>query len=159
MSHCREIKYYLKGGYDTFDCDLVELQEGHGILKYVIPKPYQVAELNLLPGDLTYAFYWEKRPYTLYKWIRESHYLGNYFNIADSIKLDRKTFVWRDLIVDIWIPPEGILKILDWHELPNNLSPSLKRYIAQAQQEIRDNYLQVIHETDQRLHELGIDII
>lgn len=113
-----------------FECGLVHCTEKFGILDYIIDRPCQVGEIKLRPGDTTRAFYWTERPYTLYAWQLQKGRTIYYFNVADSVSLTPREFVWRDLVVDILIDSDQNIHILE-QELPQ-LSPNLSRYIESA---------------------------
>ncbi len=139
MSVCIERKRYLSGGEATFECELVALEPGFGILKYVLDREFlvlparasgQVHGLALRPGHVTHAFYWTDRPYNLYWWVDErGQTLGHYFNLADSVVLSRDEFSWRDLIVDVLVLPDGQALVIDEDQVPAGLDQRLQALI------------------------------
>jgi predicted RNA-binding protein associated with RNAse of E/G family len=128
------------------------------VLKYVIDQEYDVHGIKLHPGDVTHALYWSDRPYTLYIW-RLSKRSVYYFNIADSIALTPAEFVWRDLAVDILIDVDRKVHVLDEHELPDNLSPELLRYIQRAKNAIMREHPAIIQEAEAILSSLSSQAI
>ncbi len=149
MKSCIEIKNLLAGGRVTFNCKLVALNKKSGVLEYILENEYKVNSLILPEGTITYAFYWKDRPFTLYKWFdKNKNILGNYFNIADSIKLTENEFEWRDLIIDILVSPKGVLEVLDEDELPYDLNEKLMKYIENSKNLILREYEFIINETD-----------
>jgi hypothetical protein len=141
---CRETKITLSGEIKTYLCELVSLNNGLGILRYVIDREYDVHGVVLAPGDETIALYWEDRPYTLYIWHRRTEETPvYYFNIADRISLAPREFIWRDLAVDILVDGRGV-HVLDEHELPADLDFDLGRYIREAQAHILVHYDDII---------------
>ncbi len=151
-NYCIEKKILLSGAVHEYPCHLIHLSDGFGILRYVLDREYFVADIPLRVGDITYALYWANRPYTLYTW-RSNHSDGAlyYFNIADSISLTRHEFVWRDLAIDILVDARMAVRILDEHELPPDLSPELRQYIAGVQSAVLGHYLEIIREADSLL--------
>jgi predicted RNA-binding protein associated with RNAse of E/G family len=147
LKRCVERKRFLSGGETTFECQLVALEEGFGVLKYVIDKTWQVQNLKLTPGTVTYAFYWTQRPYNLYWWLDENgETLGHYFNLADSVELSAQEFVWRDLIVDVLALPDGSVRVLDAHEVPDTLCGRLRVYVDTGVQQIVQEHQAVVAE-------------
>jgi predicted RNA-binding protein associated with RNAse of E/G family len=135
----------LSGDEVIFECELVALEDGFGILKYVLDQEWQVQGLTLRPGDVTYAFYWTDRPYNLYWWVkRDGQTVGYYFNLADSVSLSPHEFVWRDLIVDILVLPGGQVQVIDEDEVPDDLDEELKAFIASAKRQVLQNHPAVI---------------
>ena len=155
-SNCKEIKEYLNGDTREFLCQLLKFEEKKGILKYKIKKNHDVNGTILNPGDITYGFYWANRPFNLYKWQNPAGQLkGNYFNIADKVKLSRKIFHWRDLILDILVKPEqNETIIIDEDELPKDLDRRLKEYIFSSKKYILQNYQDILQKTDDIIHGL-----
>jgi hypothetical protein len=149
MTPCLEKKLTLAGEIKTYPCELVSLRDSAGILHYVIDRPYDIAGFTLSPGDETLAVYWSGRPYTLYIWLRK-HYgdRAYYFNIADSVSLSPGEFVLRDLAVDILVTEDGMIRVLDEHELPHGLSGGLLEYILKAKDHILAHFRDIIEEAE-----------
>jgi len=144
---CREVKHLLSGEVRTFDCELISLDEDFGILRYILEKPYVVNNQILPENTQTYAFYWESQPFTLYRWFApQGGHLGDYFNIADRIHLSNLQFEWRDLIVDVFVSPQGKISLLDENELPADIDGNLARYIDQSTQFIIGNHRKILSE-------------
>ena len=147
-----ERKRYLDGREETFACQLVTLEKGFGILKYVLTRAWQVRDLTLPPGTVTYAFYWTARPYNLYWWQDQGGAtLGYYFNLADGVRLSPQAFVWRDLVVDVLVQPATSgeawqVHVLDEDELPAALDQDLQAYVASATAQLLQDYPNVIRE-------------
>jgi hypothetical protein len=149
MSLCLEKKLTLAGKVHTFPCELVSFEPGFGILRYVVDREYLIGDTRLLPGDVTCAFYWQDRPYTLYTWrlLRDGSTLY-YFNIADSVSLHPREFIWRDLVLDILIDAQGSAHVLDEDELPEDLDADVARYIQRAKDHILLHFRDIIREAE-----------
>jgi hypothetical protein len=148
---CRETKITLSGETKTYPCELVSLENGAGILRYVIDREHDVHGVKLSPGDETMALYWEDRPYTLYVWRKQAvQDTAYYFNIADRISLTSQEFVWRDLAVDILVDSRGV-HILDEDEIPAGLDAGLLSSIREAQAHVLANHPRIIEEAVSRL--------
>jgi len=152
MSVCIEKKTFLSGALQEFSCELIHYSDSFGILRYVIDKSYVVAGISLSPGDITFAFYWTDRPYTLYTFRRMQ--LENtlyYFNIADRISLTRDVFAWRDLVIDILIDDKKNAYVLDEGDLPP-LDMELSDYIQSAKTHILARHEEIAMEADRLLN-------
>lgn len=155
MLSCIENKKFYEGIEINYKCELLFLSEGFGVLRYKLTDTSKIDDLILLEGTITYAFYWESRPYVLYKWYsKDRRILANYFNIADSVKLEKNIFSWRDLIVDVLVLPSGKLEILDENEIPSEMEGSLREYIKTAKLNLLHKSEFIIKETDKILSEL-----
>ncbi len=148
MALCTEKKILLTGEIQTYSCDLLYCSKKFGILKHIIERCYNIDGLQLNPGDITHALYWTDRPYTLYVWQMDRGKRAYYFNIADSITLHPAEFIWRDLVIDILIDPDGHLHVLDETELPADLGSELQHSIAIAKELILRNHDAVAREAD-----------
>jgi len=148
MSICIEKKLTLSGKVYLFECELLLLRNGLGVLKYVIDREHAIDGIKLQPGDITHALYWIDRPYTLYIWHLTGDRAVHYFNIADRISLQPREFRWRDLAVDIVIDDGRHVRVLDEDELPDNLDPELSRYIQNAKATIMQVHASIIHEAN-----------
>ena len=138
---CRERKRYLSGKTAVFECELMHLESDFGILRYILDRQAEVGPVVLHPGDVTYAFYWPRRPYNLYWWQHpDGSTIAHYFNLADRVALSAEQFSWRDLVVDILALPDGRVHVLDEEELPSGIDDVLKRYIREAKKQVLDNH-------------------
>jgi hypothetical protein len=113
MRFCVEKKLTLSAAVYRFECELLHLTGGFGLLKYVIAQQYDVHGIRLRPGDITFGLYWQDRPYTLYVWPRPDGRRVYYFNIADGVSLSENEFAWRDLTVDVLIDVGAGVHVLD----------------------------------------------
>ncbi len=149
MRTCIEIKKTLDGKIRKYRCELINLHSGKGILKYVLDQPFQVDALQLSIRTITYAFYWETAPFTLYKWYRpDGIKIADYFNIADTIQLTPKKFVWRDLALDILVFPGGEYVILDEDEIPADIDSATKDRIAFSKIYLLQRFRSIVDDTD-----------
>ncbi len=148
MATCVEQKVLLSGERHEYLCDLALLADGtFGILRYTIDREYDVGGIALKPGEVTLAFYWTDRPYTLYTWRHNGAGQGlYYFNIADRVSLAPTRFTWRDLVVDILVSEYELPHILDENDLPSNLNSELFNYIERTKQHILKHYRHIIEE-------------
>lgn len=152
MKICKERKRYVSGAEVVFECELVALEDRFGILKYVIDRHWTVQGLKLGPGTITYAFYWMDRLYNLYWWLDENgKTIGYYFNVADSLSLSAREFIWRDLIVDVLVFPNGQVQVVDEDEVPDAADEGLKSHIESGKRQVLQNYRAVIEEVNRIL--------
>jgi predicted RNA-binding protein associated with RNAse of E/G family len=152
--NCKEVKRLLAGGEVVYECELIHVEENFGILKYVFDKKLKIENIIIYPETVSYGFYWTGRPYNLYMWSDKS-IIDYYFNIADSLYLSRQKFVWRDLIVDVLVLPNGFVKVLDEEEIPLSIDKNLKDYIESGKKTILQNYKTIIQEASKMLEKLN----
>jgi len=143
----KEIKRLFSGEEEIYQCEPVILRKKFALVKYTVDKRQKVGSIILYSGTLSYGFFWENRPYTLYKWKKDEKIIGNYFNVADAVKISKETIFWRDLVVDILVLPSDRVEVLDENQLPDT-SNDLKEYIMKSKNIILNNYKRIINETD-----------
>jgi predicted RNA-binding protein associated with RNAse of E/G family len=147
MTTCIEKKMLLSGELHEYACKMAHFTETFGVLQYVIDRKYLVNGIALQPGEITNAFYWTDRPYTLYVWrIEQPEQELYYFNIADRVSLTRTAFIWRDLVVDILFDANDTTHVLDEEDLPSDISPSLRDYIDRAKNHLLSHHNDIIAE-------------
>jgi predicted RNA-binding protein associated with RNAse of E/G family len=152
--NCKEVKRLLAGDEVIYECELIHIEEDFGILKYIFNKEFKIEDIIIHSGTVSYGFYWMNKPYNLYMWFDKS-ITAYYFNIADSIYLSRQKFVWRDLVVDVLVLPNGFIKVLDEEEIPLSIDKSLKDYIESGKKTILQNYKTIIQEANKMLEKLN----
>jgi hypothetical protein len=156
MTACIEKKLTLSGSVQVFECELLRLDDGFGMLKHVIDREYAFSSVTLRPGDITYALYWSNRPYTMYIWNVSNKQCIYYFNIADSISLHPDEIIWRDLSIDILVDADSTVHVLDEHELPPGLPVGLVGYIQYAKAHILRHYQDIMLEANALLSAHGV---
>jgi hypothetical protein len=132
-----ETKRSLDGGRKEFRCGLLERGPAHAVVLFISPRPYQVADVSLPAGTVTFGHFWTDRAYNVYHWLSpEGRTLGFYFNVADGTTLDAEGGLqWRDLAVDVLVAG-GVAQVLDEHELPRDLTPDLRAYVDAAKRDL-----------------------
>jgi hypothetical protein len=158
MPVCIEKKILLSGTVQEYPCGLVHYEKNFVILRYAVDRTYRVGGFIIGPGDITYALYWQKCPYTVYTWhLQRPERRLYYFNIADSISLSPETVVWRDLVVDILIDDSGSVLVLDEEELSPDLEPGLRLHIEKTKRHILDQHPAIVREVTTLLKQYNVD--
>ena len=144
-----ETKRTLAGNEKCFDCRLVAGASGHAVLLWISPQEMNVHGVELPAGTVTFAHYWNDRPYNVYHWMdRTGKTLGYYFNIADQTRIQPGLVSWRDLVVDVLILPHGTPEVLDRDELPADLEADLRATIEAGVAAILSDSDRIVRELD-----------
>jgi len=133
-----EIKHALGGRRREFHCRVLE-QRGAAsvVVLYVLDAPWQVSDLCLPAGTVTFGHFWSDRPYNVYHWMApDGRTLGHYVNLATETRIAPGRLEWRDLTVDILLRPGAAPEVLDEAELPADLDPGLGHEIARAKNQV-----------------------
>jgi len=126
-----EIKEKLSGTRHEFASALLSRGEREVVSLYVLPVDGGLGGVPLRAGTRCLGFFWEDRPYNVYYAVEDAGaLLVCYINLSDRTTITREAIVWRDLIVDVVVTPDGVCRVLDEDELPTNLDPALAAQIA-----------------------------
>ncbi|MDQ7819838.1 MAG: DUF402 domain-containing protein [Armatimonadota bacterium] len=114
----REVKVLPDGRRDEYACRLLDRSPTYAAVLYRSTAPRRVGPLRLPRGTLTYGYFWEGRPYTVYHWIApDGRPLGYYVNIAADVRILPGEVRWRDLALDLLFSPDGqSVQVLDADE-------------------------------------------
>jgi hypothetical protein len=133
LAEILEIKDTLAGAQQTFRCHAVARRNGEMVLLYILPSARTVGGLALPAGTVTFGYFWEDRPYNVYHWMTpQGATIAFYANLADETQIGPDTLRFRDLTVDVLIPPQGAPLVLDEDELPPALDAPTRQSITRA---------------------------
>ena len=132
-----EVKETLTGARKTFSCHVIERNEGAAVVLFVSRAPVRVHDVELPAGTVTFGYFWTERDYNVYHWMSpDGATRAFYVNLSEGARLEGDVLTWRDLTVDILIPPVGEPVVLDEDEIPPTLDPATHRRIERAKHEV-----------------------
>ncbi len=151
-----EVKERLDGGRQEFTCRLLARTAAGVVLLYETRRAWPVApDLTVPPGTHSVAYYWPGRPYNAYHWRTPAGTtLGLYVNLSDRTRIVADRLLWRDLVVDLLVTPDGRCRVLDEEELPPDLDPALRRRIEAARDAVLAGHPVLLAEVERRSAEL-----
>lgn len=151
----REVKETLDGERHTFECRKISGSPTEVVVLYEISNAGQVEDVMLPPGTLTFGYFWTDRKYNAYHWLHPSGAtLGLYFNISDSTAIETTEVRWRDLVIDVLLTPDGRCRVLDEHELPDDIDPRLLTTIRHVRDDLVRRREQMLSEFEARTKKL-----
>lgn len=120
-----------------FDCELLYADDRETVVIYRMPEDVQLEDVKLPKGCVSVGYFWAHKPFNAYHWVDDRRRsLALYLNICDNVSLSSEQIAWRDLTVDVLITPDTRCRVLDEDELPDDLEPELRDYIAAASAEL-----------------------
>jgi predicted RNA-binding protein associated with RNAse of E/G family len=132
-----EIKQTLAGTRKTFSCHVIDRSAGALVALFVSRAPVRVHDVELPAGTVTFGYFWADRSYNVYHWMSPAGAtLAFYVNLADGTVIDEETLFWRDLVIDILVPPGGPAVVLDEDEVPPALDAATRARIDQARKHV-----------------------
>jgi hypothetical protein len=114
----REVKVRPDGRREEYACRVLDRAPAFAAVLYQVPAARRVGRLVLPGGTLTFGYFWEGRPYTVYHWVApDGRTLGYYINVAADVHLGPGEVRWTDLAVDLLFSPDRrSVQILDARE-------------------------------------------
>jgi predicted RNA-binding protein associated with RNAse of E/G family len=104
-------------------------------------------EVIIPKGSYTFAYYWENQPYNLYFWKDEKgNNLGSYFNLVKNTTVTDDMVIFEDLIIDMFVFPNGEFFMLDEHELPEPLNEFENGFVREALVQLTSNMEELIQQ-------------
>jgi predicted RNA-binding protein associated with RNAse of E/G family len=131
-----EVKETLAGTRKTFHCHVIDRQPGSLVVLFVSKAAVRVHDIELPPGTVTFGYFWTDRAYNVYHWMSPGGAtLAFYVNLAEGTRIE-DILHWRDLTVDILIPPSGPAAVLDEDEVPLALPAATRARIERTRDDV-----------------------
>jgi len=126
MRQIEEIKRHKNKPEQRFLCDLARAEPGHIVIVYHAATAGRIADIDIAPGSTTIAHYWQNGGYVLWRmFAADRSPVGTLFHICASTDIQETIVSYDDLILDIWITPEGAARVLDEDELAEAIKAGL----------------------------------
>ncbi|MBI5115435.1 DUF402 domain-containing protein [Candidatus Poribacteria bacterium] len=137
-----EEKRHLNKPTEYYECELLDSQPGHAVLRYVSDRTFASTRLGVTfpPGCVTIALYWEERPYVFWGVFSPAGgILGYLVHICEKVNIGKESVSYLDMLLDLWFYPDGRHVILDADEVEECLASGLlttddKAYIEKAKE-------------------------
>jgi hypothetical protein len=150
MKKIEEIKRHKNKPEQRFLCDLALRDQDHIVLVYHAASAGRIADIDIAPGSTTIAHYWQDGGYVLWRMFAADRTLiGSLFHICAHTDIQGTSVSYDDLMVDIWITPQGIARVLDEDELADAVKAGLvtddeQVWIDKQKQIILSGYTNII---------------
>lgn len=121
-----EVKIRLDGSSDPFTCELVKEDETGVIMLWRAESAFVAGDYRLPAGSVTTAFYWRGRRHNLYRPVRPGgEIICHRMDIIEPPTFEPGRVTFRDLVLDILVPPDGGPQLQDEDELHAAVSQGL----------------------------------
>ena len=118
MNNYLEIKRHKNKPEQRFHCELLHRESGYAVLRYVAEASGLIGDMSIAPGSTTVAHYWQDRPYVAWRMFDlNKSLIGTLFHICTNVCIREDLLRYDDLLLDIWIAPDGKIRVLDEDEL------------------------------------------
>jgi protein associated with RNAse G/E len=149
-----EMKRHLNKPDESYLCDLLTQGNGYVVLRYVSEQSGQVGDMRFEAGSVTHAYYRAGAGYVLWKMCGPDGRLkGHLFHVCRDLQVGNDRVEYLDMLLDVWIDPDGRLAVLDRDEVEecaarNVIGEPELTWIARQEQDIRENWRQIISDFD-----------
>ena len=114
----REVKRNLDKPDQEFLCHLLHREMGYVVLDYTTEQPYMAGDTVIPSGSRTVGHYWTGAGYVLWEMFGpEGDLLGYYIHFCRGPIVEDDRVEYTDLILDLWVDPDGTETVLDEDEL------------------------------------------
>ncbi len=151
----QEIKQRLDGSRQVFYCDVVWLDGDAAVLKFVATMDYSTDPSADLPHKYTEGYFWQDRPYLMYKMFGDGdHLIGYRFDVCTDVRIAPDAVRWTDLLLDFWVDPLLTAgKFMDEDEVAvaksrGLLTPEHLAVIDEARRTLADSYRAIIADAE-----------
>lgn len=150
MRKIEEIKRHKNKPEQRYLCDLLLRDQDHIVLAYHASTAGRIADIDIAPGSTTIAHYWHSGGYVLWRmFAADLTLVGTLFHICKNTAIGEHSVSYDDLILDIWITPDGIARVLDEDELADAIKAGLvtndeQHWIEKQKQIILADYSDII---------------
>lgn len=151
MSVIEEIKVNKNKETQRFLCEVLQREKGRLILRFRSQEEGRIRDIAVRKGSTTIGYYWADKGYILWRiFDPEGSLTGTLFHICKDVTMTEHTVSYLDLILDIWVSPEGDLRIFDEDELEDAKKADLidkdeSHWIEEQKKIVLENYAVIIN--------------
>jgi len=151
-----EVKRHLDGREERFVCEILALEPGRwAVVRWQahLEAPLEDGPLQIPPGPiLTLGYFWSDRNYLVYRMMRpdpDGTLWGHRFDICTEVSITEREIRYLDLLVDVWVNPQGDFFVLDEDEFRQArarglLTPEQLRIVEATLRELRARHREVL---------------
>lgn len=152
-----EVKRHLDGRVERFACALVLRRPHLTVVRFTHARARSAGGFAIPRGSHTDGFFWARRPYCLYRmWRPDGSHIADRFDVLEDCRIGGREVSYLDLLVDVWVAPDGSVTVEDEDEVTDHLrrgllSKAQRGRIARTQALLLRGHRRIIREAA-RLH-------
>ncbi|MEX0785187.1 MAG: DUF402 domain-containing protein [Dehalococcoidia bacterium] len=113
-----EVKRHPDGGEDRFACELVVRLPRVAVVRFVHWRGRSHGGFSIPRGSVTHGFFWPRRRYSLYRMAAPDGVpIADRYDIVEDARVSEREVSYLDLLLDIWIAPDGRVIVEDEDEV------------------------------------------
>lgn len=157
-----EVKETVDGRAQAFRCGLLEATPARAVVLFVVEREVRGDRYTFPAGSRTYGFFWANRPYNCYRMHGpDGALVAHRFDVVDEVRVTPDAVRYRDLLLDVWVDPDGTIRVEDEDEVAaareaGLLTAAQLRRIQQTRDFLLANHARVMDEVAAVLSGLGV---
>jgi predicted RNA-binding protein associated with RNAse of E/G family len=157
-----ETKRHLDGRVERFRCRLALRRPHLAVLRFDHARARRSGPLLIPRGSRTYGFFWPRRPYSLYRIADpRGRLIAHRFDVVEEVRLSETEDSYLDLLLDIWVAPDGTVQVEDEDEVVEHarrglLSKAQRARIERARALLWRRHRAIAAEAARLLQEAGV---
>ena len=113
-----EVKRHLKGGEHRFDCELLLRRPHVVVVRFDHWAGRSYGPFSVPRGSVTHGFFWPRRSYSLYRMSGpDGCPIADRYDVLEDVRVSDGEVSYLDLLLDIWVAPDGTMTIEDEDEV------------------------------------------
>lgn len=142
------------GEVREYPCSLLHMDGGLAVVRFVMARGGTITGLpiEVPPGSVSDGYFWKRRPYNAYRMRRaDGSLIAHRFDAVTAVHFAPEAVTYRDLALDWWVTPAGVIIEEDRDEMDalasgGALSAGDVRTATAAAQQILSRYRHIIEE-------------
>lgn len=157
-----EVKRTPDGREQVFRCGLLDQSPARSVVLFITEREVRSGGYRFPPGSRTYGLFWARRPYTCYRMHGpDGALIAHRFDVVDAVRLRPGRIEYRDLLLDVWVPPGAPAYAEDEEEVEaaaaaGLLTPAEAARVRRVRTLLLGRYRRIIAEVAAVLASLGV---
>jgi hypothetical protein len=113
-----EVKHHLEGDPHRFECELILRRRHVAVVRFDHWRGRSAGGFRFPRGSVTHGFFWTRRRYSLYRMRGpDRRLIADRYDIVEDVRISEREVSYLDLLLDIWVGPDGTVQIEDEDEV------------------------------------------
>lgn len=157
MHDITEVKRHPDGGEHRFECELVMRWPHVAVVRYTNWAGRSYGGFTIPRGSVTHGFAWTRRPYLVYRMVAPNGlHIADRYDIVEDVRLSDREVSYLDLLLDIWVAPDGTVIVEDEDEVEDFakrglLTPKQLARIDRGRDLVLRRHRAIVREADELL--------
>jgi hypothetical protein len=134
MGRWIETKRHINKPVESYTCDGLGQGQGWVLLSYVSTRDWHIADLCVPAGSTTVALYETGAQFVVWRMTGPDLTVwGHLFHMCTDIEIHSPGVSYLDLLLDVWVSPDGTVRLLDEDELVASVANGLVSHAKEVE--------------------------